>query len=132
MNTLNNQSIRTLEEEPPQDLCFRIIRQISYEQRKSFVVKRLTNCGLLFLSTIGFIFFLNRLVIQLSKTSIVYFIKSFLSSLTLAPSILGDACLAILESFAGSTLTGVSLCSIFILLIILKLSGQKRVIQIKF
>jgi hypothetical protein len=132
MNTLNNQSIRILEKEPPQDLCSRIIRRISYEQRKGLILKRLTDCGLLCLSIVGFIFFFNRLAVQLSKTSIVYFIKSFFVSLTLTPSILGDTGLAILESFAGSTLAGVSLCSIFILLIILKLSSQKRVLQIKF
>jgi len=131
----SKQSIYLLNKEVPQNLYPRIMKGIAAEKRRLVFVKSIINWSLLSISVAVFGFCLDRLVLQLSKTSIVYFAKMLISNITVVPSIIGDASLAIFESLSSSTLAGVSLSLILILLLVSKFSHrnhQTRVIQMKF
>jgi len=131
----NKQSIYLINKEVPENLYPRIIKSIAVEKRRLVFVKSIINWSLLSISVAVFGFCLDRLVLQLSKTSIVYFAKMLISNITAVPSIIGDASLAIFESLSSPTLAGVSLSLIFVLLIASKFSNrrhQKRLLQMKF
>ena len=128
----NNLPIYIEDREPPKGLYKRILMRISFEEKRGIFVRRFINWSSLSLSLVALVFCLNRLIIQLSKTSIIYFIKTLLTNIALAPSIIGDASLAIFESLSGTTMAGVSLLLIFVLLILLQFGNKKRVIQMKF
>lgn len=131
----DKQSIYLIVKEVPTNLYPYIIKGIATEKRRLFLAKIIINWSLMGISVIAFGFCSERLVLQISKTRIVYFAKILISDITLVPSIIGDASLAIFESLSGSILTGVSLSLILLLLITSKFSNknhQKRVIQMKF
>jgi len=135
MNMLDKQSIYLINKEVPISLYPRILKNIATEQRRFFLAKRIINWSFLSLSVAILGFCLERLVLQLSKTSIVYFAKVLISDITVAPNIIKDASLAIFESLSSSTVAGMSLSLILILLIISKVSNknhQNKVIQMKF
>jgi len=128
----NNLPIYIEDREPPEYLYKRILMRIAFEERRASYTKRLINWSSLAISLVALVFCLNRLIGQLSKTSIIYFIKTLSIDITSVPSIIGDASVAIFESLSGTTMAGVSLFSIFVLLVLLQFGNKKRVIQMKF
>lgn len=128
----NNLPIYIENREPPEGLYKRILMRISFEEKRGIFERRFITWSSLSLSLVALVFCFNRLIIQLSKTSVIYFIKTLLTNIALTPSIIGDASLAIFESLSGATMAGVSLFSIFVLLILLQFGNKKRIIQMKF
>jgi hypothetical protein len=128
----NNSPVYIENREPPEGLYKRILMRISFEEKRGIFARRFINWSSLPLSLAALVFCLSRLIVQLSKTSIIYFIKILLTNIASTPSIIGDASLAIFESLSGTTMAGVSLFSILVLLILLQFGTKKRIIQMKF